>query len=82
MLTARAYKVNSPGAWRQSARAEFVSYEAVGIEPTFFYVFCSREMVAELEYISALWQLCYISRGHRKLYTTWFSNAHETENIK
>lgn len=36
MLTTRGYKVISPGAWRQSARAEVVSYEAVGIGPTFF----------------------------------------------
>lgn len=55
MLTTRGYKVISPGAWRQSARAE-------------------------LEFISALLQLCYISSGHRKFDITWFSNAHETED--
>ena len=39
-------------------------------------------MSAELKYIFALWQLCYISRGHRKLDITWFSNAHETKTLR
>lgn len=37
-------------------------------------------MSAKLEYTSALWQLCYISSGHQKHDSTWFSNAHETED--
>lgn len=61
MLTARANQANLPGVWHQTASAEFVSYEPVGIELTIF-MYSVAVMSAELKLISALWQLCYISR--------------------